>query len=74
MHCDEGLSLSKASMGRFMAFCLANRVEIGDVYPFAPDYPRSQVSAAIRLRPDQFSNFEAQTGGKLRKPPRLVLS
>jgi len=74
MHCEEGLNLSKASMGRFMAFCLTNRVEIGSIYPFAPEYPRSQVSSAIRLRPDQFAEFESQTGGILRTPPRMTLN
>jgi hypothetical protein len=74
MHCEEGLSLSKASMSRFVMFCLTNRIEIGDIYPFAPDYPRSQVSASVRLKPEQFAAFEAETGGKLRKPPRISLN
>lgn len=74
MHCEEGLSLSKASMSRFVMFCLTNRIEIGDIYPFSPNYPRSQVSASVRLRPEQFAAFEAETGGKLRKPPRISLN
>lgn len=74
MHCEEGLSLTKASMARFMVFCLKNCVEIGDIYPFAPDYDRSQVSASVRIKPEQFAAFEAETGGKLRKPPRIVLN
>ena len=74
MHCEEGLSLTKASMGRFMVFCLSNGVEIGDVWPFAPRFPRSAVIVSIRLRPDQFSAFEAETGGKLREPPVIKLN
>lgn len=74
MHCEEGLSLSKASMSRFVMHCLTNNIEIGDIYPFDFRYPRSQVSASVRLRPEQFAEFEAQTGGKLRKPPRISLN
>lgn len=33
MHCEEGLNFSKASMSRFIMFCLANNVEIGDFIP-----------------------------------------
>lgn len=74
MHCEEGLNFSKASMSRFVMFCLGNNVEIGSIHPFDARYPRCQVSAAIRLRPDQFAAFEADTGGTLRKPPRVNLN
>lgn len=74
MHCESGLNFSKASMSRFIMFCLGNDVEIGSIHAFAPEYPRCQVSAAIRLRPDQFAAFEAETGGKLRPPPKLRLN
>lgn len=74
MHCDEGLNLSKASMSRFVMFCLCNKVEIGSIHPFNASYPRSQVSAAVRIHPDQIEAFEAETGGKLRKPPRVSLN
>lgn len=74
MHCEEGLALTKASMARFVMFCLANRIEIGDIYAFNPEYPRCTVLAAIRIRPDQFAAFEAETGGKLRKPPVIKLN
>jgi hypothetical protein len=74
MHCEEGLSLSKASMSRFVMFCLTNHIEIGVIYPFAPDHPQSQVSASVCLKPDQFDAFEAETGGKLRKPPTVSLN
>ena len=74
MHCEEGLSMTKASMSRFVMFCLRNRVEIGDIHPFNPNYDRCQVSASVRLKPEQFSAFEAETGGKLREPPRISLN
>ena len=74
MHCEEGLSLSKASMSRFVMYCLTHNVEIGDIHPFNYRYPRSQVSASVRIRPEQFADFEAQTGGKLRKPPRVSVN
>ncbi|WP_449043703.1 hypothetical protein [Paracoccus versutus] len=73
-HCEEGLTMTKASMARFMMFCLSNHVEIGDVYAFNPKYRGSQVLASIRIRPDQIEAFERDTGGKLRRPPRLVLN
>lgn len=69
MHCDEGLSYSKVSMTRFVMFCLGNNIEIGDLYAFNPKFPMCQVSAAVKLRPDQFDAFEKETKGKLRKPP-----
>lgn len=74
MHCEEGLSLSKASMTRFVMFCLTNNIEIGDIHPFDCRYPNSQVSASIRLKPDQFEDFERETKGKLQKPPRISLN
>lgn len=73
-HCEKGLSMTKASMARFMMFCLANRVELGDVYAFDPRFRGSQVIAAIRIHPDQIEAFEAATGGKLRRPARIVLN
>lgn len=57
-----------------MMFCLRNRVVIGSIDAFSPQYDRSLVMAAIRLRPDQFEDFERETGGKLRKPPRIKLN
>ena len=74
MHCEEGLTLSKASMSRFVMYCLTHNVEIGDIHPFNHHFPRSQVSASVRIRPEQFEDFEAQTGGKLREPPRISLN
>jgi len=74
MHCESGLTYSKASMARFMIFCLGNNVEIGGIDAFNPKYKNCQVSAAIRLKPDQFTEFEKETGGKLREPPVLKLN
>ena len=73
-HCEEGLSMTKASMARFMMFCLKNEVEIGSVHAFNAKYHGSSVLAAIRLKPDQIEAFELETGGKLRRPPRVVLN
>ena len=74
MHCEEGLNYSKASMSRFMMFCLGNNVEIGSIHAFNANFPRCQVSAAIRLKPELFAAFENETGGKLRPPPRINLN
>jgi hypothetical protein len=74
MHCEEGLNFSKASMSRFIMFCLANNVEIGDLHPFNRKWPRCQVSASIRIHPSLFEAFEKETGGKLRKPPVISLN
>ena len=74
MHCEEGLSYSKASMARLMMFCLGNNIEIGSIHAFNPRYARCLVLAAIRLRPDQFDAFERETGGALRRPPRAKLN
>ena len=69
MHCEEGLSMSNASLARFMSFCLKNNVKLGGVSAFQPRYSRSAVMAAVRLKPEQFEAFERETGGKLREPP-----
>lgn len=74
MHCEEGLTLTKASMGRFLIFCLSNNVEVGQVHAFDPRYARSLVLATVRLRPEQFPAFEAATGAKLRRPPTIHLN
>jgi hypothetical protein len=74
MHCDEGLSMSNASLARLLSFCLRNRVEIGSVSAFNPRHARSLVMAAVKLRPDQFVAFEQETGGKLCEPPKISLA
>ena len=74
MHCEEGLTLSKASMSRFVMFCLSNNVEIGSIHPFNYRYKHSQVSASVRIRPEQFDAFEVEVRAKLRKPPRISLN
>lgn len=74
MHCEEGLSMSNASLARFLSFCLKNNVELGSVSAFQPRYPRSLVMAAVRLKPEQFASFEEQTGGNLREPPVISLN
>ena len=74
MHCEEGLILTKISMSRFVMFCLTNNVEIGTLHPFNYRHPRCHVSASVRIHPDLFAAFEAETGGKLRTPPRISLN
>lgn len=74
MHCEKGLSMSKAIMTRFVMFCLTSNVEIGQLHPFDYQHRNSQVSASVLIRPDQFEAFEAETGGKLREHPRLSLN
>lgn len=74
MHCEEGLSMTKASMSRFVMFCLRSNVEIGSIHAVNPNYDRCLVMAAVRLKPEQFEAFEVETGGKLRNPPRISLN
>ena len=74
MHCEQGLSMSNASLARFLSFCLKNNVEIGMVSAFAPSYARSAVHASVRLKPSQFAAFESDTGGKLSEPPVIRLN
>lgn len=66
--------MTKASMARFMMFCLKNHVEIGEIYAFNPNYHGCQVIASVRLKPDQFEAFEKETKAKLSLPPRVVLN
>lgn len=74
MHCASGLSYSKASMARFMMFCLGNNVEIGSIRASNPQYKNCTVMASVRLLPSQFAAFEAETGGKLSKPATINLN
>ena len=74
MHCEQGLSLSKASMSRFVMYCLTNNIEIGDIYVFDYRFRNSQVSVSVRLQPEKFEEFERETKGKLRKPPVMSLN
>ncbi len=73
-HCESGLSLTKASMTRFVMHCLENNIEICQIWPFNPRFKGSLVCAVVKLRPDQIEAFEAATGGKLRMPPRVHLN
>lgn len=68
MHCEEGLSYTKSSMTRFIMYCLGNDVEIGDIWVFNKNYKGSAVIVSVKLRPDQFDDFEKETKGKLREP------
>ena len=74
MHCDEGLNFSKASMSRFIMFCLANNVKIGDIFVMNNKYPQSAVSVSIRLKESQFEDFTAETKGILKRPPEISLN
>ena len=74
MHCEEGLNMGNASLARFMKFCLTHNVEIGSVSAFQPSYRLSTVLASVRIKPEQFEAFERETGGKLRKPPKITLN
>ena len=74
MHCEEGLSMTKASMTRFVMHCLNNNIEIGQIWPFNYRYKGCLVSVTVRLLPEQFEEFERETNGKLREPPRISLN
>lgn len=74
MHCEQGLTLSKASMERFVMHCLLSNIEIGQIHPFNYRYRNSQVSASVRIKPEQIEAFETIVKAKLRKPPRISLN
>ena len=74
MHCEQGLSFTKASMSRFIMFCLGNNVHIEQIHPFNANFPGCQVSAVVRIHPSQLEAFEKETKGKLRKPPVIKLN
>ena len=74
MHCEEGLSMTKASMTRFVMHCLNNNIEIGQIWPFDYRHKGCTVSVTVRLLPEQFEEFERETNGKLREPPRISLN
>ena len=74
MLCESGLTMSKTSLANLMTFCLKNRVKIGDIDAFQPNYPRSLVMVSVKLKPEQFEAFEKETGGKLREPYKINLN
>lgn len=74
MHCESGLKLSKASMSRFVMFCLLNNIEIGDIYPVNRNFRNSEVLATVLIKPHLIAVFESETGGKLTPPPVLSLN
>ena len=73
-HCESGLSFTKASMSRFVMFCLSRNVEIGDLHAFNAKFPGCLVMATVRIKPDQIADFEAETGGRLTDPPKIILN
>ena len=74
MHCESGLANNPTSMSRFIMFVLKNRILIGNLYAFNPEYKNSLVVASVRIRPDQVEAFEKETKGQLRPPPEVHLN
>lgn len=74
MHCESGLTFTKASVTRFVMFCLSEQIKIGEIRPFNPKYPGCLLMATVRIKPDQVRAFEAETGGKLTFPPKINLN
>lgn len=74
MVCESGLSMTKASMARLMMFVLRNNIELLHVHAFNPNFHGCQVSAAVRIKPEQIQAFEAETGGLLTNPPTINLN
>lgn len=74
MVCESGLSLTKASMTRFIMHVLMNDIKLHDLHPMNRHYHGSHVGASVRIRPDQIAAFEAETGGKLREPATICLN
>ena len=74
MICESGLSMTKASMMRFVMYCLQENVEILSLHPFNRNYKGCHVSAAVRIHPDQIDDFQIATGGTLSKPHTINLN
>ena len=71
---ESGLSYTKASMSRFIMFCLANDVQINDIWVFNKNFKGSLVCVSLRIHPYLISAFEEETKGILRDPPTLTLN
>jgi hypothetical protein len=74
MVCESGLAMTKASMTRFVMFCLENGVDILQLHPFNRRHKGCHVSASVMIKPDQIEAFERETGGKLRPPATINLN
>lgn len=72
--CESGLAMTKASMSRFVMFCLERGVEILQIHPFNRNFKGCHVSAAVMIHPDQIADFEKMTGGKLEDPATINLN
>lgn len=74
MVCESGLAMTKASMSRFVMFCLTHGVEILQIHPFNRNFHGCHVSASVRIVPDLIPEFERETGGKLKPPATINLN
>jgi len=74
MVCESGLTMSKVSMARLMMHILQNDIELLEIYTFNNRYPRCQVIASFRIKPEQITEFEEVTKGKLKPPATIQLN
>jgi hypothetical protein len=73
-HCESGISLSQASLGRFFYHLLRLGGKVHQVWPFAPHYDRSSVIVSLEIDESKKEQLETLAKIKLRDPPRIVLN
>lgn len=63
--------LSKASLGEFFHAVLKTGAQIGEIWAFAPQHPRSPVIVAVFMTEPQRLAIEAATKVRFRPPPTV---
>jgi len=67
-------NLSKASLGVFFYEALKCGAQIGEIWPFNPNYDRSAVYVTILMTDEMKEHLESVTKFKFRPPPQVHLA
>lgn len=70
----KGLALSKSRLGEFMVALIKFGGDIHGIHSMSRIYPRAYVQASISLPIGKGTEFTAETGFILEKPPTLSVS
>lgn len=68
---DASPNLSKASMGEFFNVVLSSGAQIGEIWPFNINFPRSLVLVTIYATQEMINEIESKTKFRFVPPPRI---
>ena len=67
-------NLSHKSLGDFFLYALKLGAQIGQIWPFSAQYPRSTVHVSIFMTEDMKNQFEQETRFRFKKPKKIKLN